>query len=433
MTRFNSEVSPHRVFETRRFALADFKAMRGLADGATINDVVLAVCAGGLRRYLDMQGELPEESLVAAAPIAVHGEGKEQGQAVFSWVRLEVGTDIADPVERLETIHATSSSSDVMAQAVSARELIELAEHAPSAAIAATSKMLRSASALLGNWAPLANCAIANVPGPRVPLYLHGARLTYVSAIMPISDGMGLVFSVTSYSDMIVVSFTACYEQLPDPEVFAVPARQLPGIPGAGAPPGAAQGAAGGGQGAAAQGGCPRAQGTAPQSRQPRRGTLSDGRTPAHRIRVARRPVASGHRAHHGPRHAAHGLARQFLPQARRARLPRGPLRQPRLRPLRPRAGEEARQPVAGHGGLGARPAGAHALHAGGHGGRRRRPDGPARHCASAYRRCLDGWHDRPGTDGEIPAACAEPDLDHVLVGQSSRLEADQVRRARSC
>jgi hypothetical protein len=81
--------------------------------------------------------------------------------------------------------------------------------------------MLRSASALLGNWAPLANCAIANVPGPRVPLYLHGARLTYVSAIMPISDGMGLVFSVTSYSDMIVVSFTACYEQLPDPQVFA--------------------------------------------------------------------------------------------------------------------------------------------------------------------------------------------------------------------
>jgi hypothetical protein len=67
----------------------------------------------------------------------------------------------------------------------------------------------------------LANCAIANVPGPRVPLYLHGARLTYVSAIMPISDGMGLVVSVTSYSDMIVISFTACYEQLPDPQVFA--------------------------------------------------------------------------------------------------------------------------------------------------------------------------------------------------------------------
>ncbi|MDP2821284.1 MAG: wax ester/triacylglycerol synthase family O-acyltransferase [Sulfuritalea sp.] len=221
MTRFNSEVSPHRVFDTRRFALKDFKAIRGLAPGATVNDAVLAVCAGGLRRYLDLQGELPEESLVAAAPIAVRSEGAPDGPASFSWVRLELGTDILDPVERLMAIQATSSSSTVMAQAVSARELIDLAEHAPSAAIAATSKMLRSASALLGDWAPLANCAIANVPGPRVPLYLHGARLTYVSAIMPIADGMGLVFSVTSYSEMIVISFTACYEQLPDPKVFA--------------------------------------------------------------------------------------------------------------------------------------------------------------------------------------------------------------------
>ncbi|MDP2810012.1 MAG: wax ester/triacylglycerol synthase family O-acyltransferase [Rhodocyclaceae bacterium] len=221
MTRFNSEVSPHRVFETRRFALKDFKAIRGLAPGATVNDVVLAVCAGGLRRYLDMQGELPDDSLVAAAPIAVRSEGETEGPASFAWVRVALGTDILDPVERLIAIQATSSSSTVMAQAVSARELIDLAQHAPSAAIAATSKMLRSASALLGDWAPLANCAIANVPGPQVPLYLHGARLTYVSAIMPISDGMGLVFSVTSYSDRIVISFTACYEQLPDPEVFA--------------------------------------------------------------------------------------------------------------------------------------------------------------------------------------------------------------------
>ncbi len=225
LTRFNSEVSPHRVFETRRFALQDFRAIRGLADGATVNDVVLAVCAGGLRRYLELQGELPEESLVAAAPVAVRAMGGKAGAASgparFSWVRLGLGTDIAGPVERLVAIQALSSSSEVMAQAVSARELVDLAEHAPSAAIAVTSKMLRSASALLGNWAPLANCAITNVPGPQVPLYLHGARLRYLSAIMPISDGMGLVFSVTSYSEMIVISFTACYEQLPDPEVFA--------------------------------------------------------------------------------------------------------------------------------------------------------------------------------------------------------------------
>ena len=108
-----------------------------------------------------------------------------------------------------------------MAQALSARELTNLAQNAPSLAIAATSKMLRSASALLGDWAPLANCAITNVPGSRAPLYLQGARLTYLSAIMPISDGMGLVFSVTGYNDTIVISVTGCAEQLPDPEVLA--------------------------------------------------------------------------------------------------------------------------------------------------------------------------------------------------------------------
>lgn len=221
MTRFNSEVSPHRVFETRRFALEDFKAIRGLAPEATVNDAVLAVCAGGLRRYLDLQGELPDDSLVAAAPIAIHGEPDSEPQSNFSWVRVALGTDIADPVQRLVAIQTASSSSDLMAQAISARELTNLAQYAPSVAIAATSKMLRSASALLGDWAPLANCAITNVPGSQVPLYLQGARLTYLSAIMPISDGMGLVFSVTGYSKTIVVSFTACYEQLPDPEVFA--------------------------------------------------------------------------------------------------------------------------------------------------------------------------------------------------------------------
>ncbi len=68
---------------------------------------------------------------------------------------------------------------------------------------------------------PLAGCTIMNVPGPAIPLYLDGARMTYFSSIMPIADGMGLVFSVTSYDGMIFISPTSCREQLPDPEFFA--------------------------------------------------------------------------------------------------------------------------------------------------------------------------------------------------------------------
>ena len=220
-TRFNTVVSAHRVFDTRRFLLDDFRRIAGLVKGAGVNDVVLAVCAGGLRRYLDLQGELPLESLLAAAPIAVHGQADADDPASFSWVRVSLQTDEPDPVLRLQAIQATTSSSEVIHKAVSARGLTDLASHAPALAIAATSKMMRAASARLGDWTPLANCSITNVPGPAVPLYLQGARLTYLSAIMPIADGMGLVFSVTSYNDMLVISFTACYEQLPDPEVLA--------------------------------------------------------------------------------------------------------------------------------------------------------------------------------------------------------------------
>ena len=222
MTRFNTEVSAHRVFDTRRFALADFKDIRQLVPRASVNDVVLAVCAGGLRRYLALQDELPVESLVAASPIAVHSDREHDGGAEFSWARVALGTHLEDPVKRLKAIHAESSSSKTMAQAMSARELSALAESAPSVAIAASSRMLRAASSQLGDWVPLANCAITNVPGSRLPMYLQGAQLTYVSAIMPISDGMGLVFSVTGYNESMVISFTACAEQIPDPDVFAL-------------------------------------------------------------------------------------------------------------------------------------------------------------------------------------------------------------------
>lgn len=221
MTRFNTEVSAQRVFDTRRFPLADFKAMRQLATGATVNDVVLAVCAGGLRRYLELQGELPHNSLVAATPVGVRSQTDVTGSAQFAWVRRSLGTDVSDPVERLAAIRDASASSDIMARAVSAHELQALAQQAPAAAVAVTSKLLRSVSSQLGNWVPLANCAITNVPGPGAPLYLHGAKLTYVSAIMPVSDGMGLVYAVTSYNGLMVISFTACAEQLPDPDTFA--------------------------------------------------------------------------------------------------------------------------------------------------------------------------------------------------------------------
>jgi len=108
-----------------------------------------------------------------------------------------------------------------MSRAIGARELTDIGTHAPAATLAITGKMLGRALLGVGRRAPLANCAVTNVPGPSVPMYLNGARMTYFSAIMPINDGLGLVFAVTSYDGKIIVSPTSCREQMPDPEAFA--------------------------------------------------------------------------------------------------------------------------------------------------------------------------------------------------------------------
>lgn len=221
MTRFNTEVSSQRVFDTRRFALDEFKQIRSLVADSSVHDVVLAVCAGGMRRYLDLQDELPSDSLVAAVPVAVQSEPAQARTLQFSWVRTGLATAIEDPVQRLAAIQKASMASSARVQALSAKELSTMAAQVPSMAFASTSKMLRSASAVQGEWAPLANCSITNIPGSSEALYLQGAKLSYLSAIMPIYDGMGLVFSVTGYGNTIVVSFTACAEQVPDPEVLA--------------------------------------------------------------------------------------------------------------------------------------------------------------------------------------------------------------------
>ena len=169
-TRFNAVVTPHRVFDTRRFLVEEFEAIRALVDDAGIDDAVLAVCAGGLRRYLAAHAELPKAELCANVP----------------WT-IGLGTDIEDPVQRLARIHAQTAQAH------------------------------RSAS---GRAQPLPCCTITHVTAPSKTAWLHGARMSYFSAILPISDGMGLVFAVTCYDGRIVVSPTSCRELMPDPQFF---------------------------------------------------------------------------------------------------------------------------------------------------------------------------------------------------------------------
>jgi len=222
VTRFNSEVSPHRVFDSRRFFIDEFKRIRDLVPGATINDVVLAVCGGALRRYLLAHEELPAASLLSLAPFSLRAAGADLAERPeLSLVSVPLGTEHADPLKRLRAIQRHTASHEDIDHAVRAKELTDIGKHAPAATLALSARLLAGSSLSSGKREPLAGCTIMNVPGPTTPLYLDGARMTYFSAIMPIADGMGLVFSVTSYDGMIFISPTSCREQMPDPEFFA--------------------------------------------------------------------------------------------------------------------------------------------------------------------------------------------------------------------
>jgi WS/DGAT/MGAT family acyltransferase len=218
-TRFNSVVSAHRVFDTRRFLVEEFEAIRRLVDGATVNDVVLAVCGGALRSHLQALGELPESSLTAITPVQMPGPAPAGITPPLSWLRVQLGTEIADPVQRLTEIQArTAAFSHTYGKGDDASGGV--GQHAAAATLAMSGKMQGLLGLGAARRAPAANCTITNVAGPHVPLYLNGARMTYFSAIMPISDGMGLVFAVTSYDGRIIISPTSCRELLPDPEGF---------------------------------------------------------------------------------------------------------------------------------------------------------------------------------------------------------------------
>ncbi|MFO1271271.1 MAG: wax ester/triacylglycerol synthase family O-acyltransferase [Rubrivivax sp.] len=218
-TRFNAVVSPHRVFETRRFGEAEFEVVRSLVEGASFDDVVLAVCGGALRRYLDAQGELPAGHSLAAIVPANATEGDDD---TLAWRHASLGTDIADPLERLAVVaERRSEAPDAVSRLLGSRELAEAAEQASAAALAWTRRWVGRAGARVGRRTPPANCTVTPLPAPERPQYLCGARMTYFSAILPISDGLGLAFAVTRYDGRVVISPTSCRELMPDPEVFA--------------------------------------------------------------------------------------------------------------------------------------------------------------------------------------------------------------------
>ena len=220
-TRFNHLITAHRVVEGRAFDLNEVRSIKSAVSGATVNDVILSVCGGALRKYLASKNEVPDLPMIAMAPISVRSrdQRKSMGNQV-SAMNVALGTNLGDPMERLKSVHDSAASSKEMTNAVGAKLLTDYSRFIPSTTAALAARLYTQLGMAERMSLPF-NCVVTNVPGPQFPLYSAGARLVTQYGLGPLYDGMGLIFPVFSYCGQITVGFTACREMVPDPQFFS--------------------------------------------------------------------------------------------------------------------------------------------------------------------------------------------------------------------
>ncbi len=215
----NGIVSGRRKWNT---AILDLKRIKELKKimGTTMNDVVLAFCAGALRRYLKEKKRLPHKPLVAMVPISTRTEAeKDNTDNQVSSMLVQLATNIEDPIERLEAIHENTVRGKTYQKAIGAKTLASMAEAVPFG-IANQAARLYTRFHLSEMHNPVFNVTITNVPGPQFPLYLNGHRLLTVGGMAPILDGMGLIITILSYNGFVTISPTSDANTMPDIDIF---------------------------------------------------------------------------------------------------------------------------------------------------------------------------------------------------------------------
>lgn len=207
-TVLGGPVSPHRRVSLSTLSLADVKTVKDRT-GSTVNDVVMALCAGGLRRWLDKAGELPPEPLHAAVPVSVRTaeEMGTWGNRVSTMVAA-LPTDVDDPLTRL----TLSSEAMVIAKdehgAVPATLLQDVTQFVPPFMTGLAFRALAT-SAIANRVQMPFNVLVSNVPGPRTPVYLDGIRQRSYHPVSLVADGGRLNITVVSYVDQLHLGLVA--------------------------------------------------------------------------------------------------------------------------------------------------------------------------------------------------------------------------------
>jgi WS/DGAT/MGAT family acyltransferase len=215
-TIINAAITGERGFAAASIPLAEVKAIAA-AQEATINDVVLALCSGALRRYLSRHGGIPRKPLVATMPISLRDPGNREftTQATLSLVSL--ATDISNPLRRLRAIRAAADATKSVAKRVKSVIPFDFPTIGWNWIIAALASIY-GRTHLADAIPPIANVVISNVPGPTVPLYVAGTRMKGYWPISIVEHGVGLNITLMSYNGQLGIGFTVASCLVPQPQ-----------------------------------------------------------------------------------------------------------------------------------------------------------------------------------------------------------------------
>lgn len=214
-TPWNKSITPHRRFAMRTTSLENIKRLKNIT-GGTVNDIVMAICAGGLRQYLLAHNVLPDKPLRAMVPVSIRtGDESDPWTNRVSGLVAELPTNCEDPLERVALCHKAMGVAKQQFQLMPAESLIDIAQSSPPVVSAAAAR-LTSRLKLADRIGMPANLVISNVPGPRDPLYFAGAQLQHQFPVSIVTDGQGLNITVTSYMDRLDFGFIVDRDLVPD-------------------------------------------------------------------------------------------------------------------------------------------------------------------------------------------------------------------------
>jgi diacylglycerol O-acyltransferase / wax synthase len=210
---FNGSITPGRVVAYADIDLADVKAIKAVV-GGTFNDAIVAICGGAFRNYLENKGELPDSSLIAVVPVSVRGGDDDVAANRVSAMFTSLGTDEADPVERLKKVHQANQVGKGDQAAMGDELVMRFGELAPPNTTAAIARIY-SALRVADLHPVVHNVVVSNVAGPPIRIYTSGVEVVGLYPLGPVLEGPGLNITIVSYVDHVGVGLIAS-DKMPD-------------------------------------------------------------------------------------------------------------------------------------------------------------------------------------------------------------------------